>query len=225
MKIIVILLMALSLFGACNNDKGRDNKNADYREKDDYGNNDDQSNEKSRKDDDRNSNENTTSDGWTEKDKSKFLSDCIGGFGDKQALGKKVCACALDKFEKKYTSLDEANKKGGEADGERMGKECVNEMNINTNNDDNNSNEVTDNDKSNYAEKGWPAFEVRDYVTSCVGEAIKSGMNKYDAQSYCECMQVKMEKKFPDIKVAGRLSEEEIVSISKKFAPGCLEEH
>ncbi len=110
MKRLLIFLMAFSLLAACNNDKGngRDEKRADYREKDDYGNNDDQSNEKSRKDDDSNSDENTSSDGWTEKDKSKFLSDCMGEAGDDQALAKKICPCALAKMEKKYSSLSEA---------------------------------------------------------------------------------------------------------------------
>ncbi len=228
MKRLLIFLIVFSLFAACNNDKGngRNEKRADYREKDDYGNNDDQSNEKSRKDDDSNNDENTSSDGWTEKDKSKFLSDCMGGFGDKQALGKKICACALEKFEKKYTSLDEANEKGGEAAGTRYGKECMTEMNISTNtDDDNNSNGDADNDKSNYSVGGWPQVEKDGFMTNCEKKAIEAGRSRLVAQSYCECMLDKIETLYPDINVASKLTDSQLDRVITKYRGKCLEEN
>ena len=223
MKRLLIFLMAFSLLTACNNDKGngRDEKRADYREKDDYGNSDDQSNEKSRKDDDSNSDENTSSDGWTEKDKSKFLSDCMEEAGDDQALAKKICPCALAKMEKKYSSLSEAESGGG-ATAKRMGKECMEELNKGTNNDDDNSNEVADNDKSNNTGNGWPEVEVNAFVKECVSAAKKKGMEYLDAQSYCDCMQYKLEKLYPNV-YDKRLQSLDMESPSiKKMVQSCL---
>lgn len=67
-------------------------------------------------------------------------------------------------------------------------------------NDDNNVNKEVDDDKGNYTAASWPAYEVTAYVKACVSGAVKNGMSKYDAQSYCGCMQIKIEKRFPDIK-------------------------
>lgn len=135
MKKLLIFLMAFSLFTACNNDKGkysRDDKNSNNREKDDYRNKDDRNNDDKSTEEDKNKNEHTSNGGWTESDKSKFLEGCLEGFdNNQQTLGKKICPCALDKFEKKYASGNEMNERSGEAEGKKIGKECAEEMNIN----------------------------------------------------------------------------------------------
>ena len=231
MKKLLILLMAFSLFTACNNDKGkysRDDRNSNNREKDDYSNKDDRSNDDKTSNNDKRSEEDkdtkdyTSKEGWTQRDKDKFMDECLGGFAsNQQALGKKICPCALDKFEKRYASLSDVNEKAEEAEGKKYGKECAEEMNINSNNVNKDANDNTGNSTAT----NWPDYEVSAYLKTCVSGVVNNGMNKYDAQSYCECMQIKMEKRFPDIKVVEGLTEGEILSISKKYAPGCLQEH
>lgn len=229
MKKIFIFLMAVSLFIACNNDKGKLDKKADYREKDDYSDNDEkkdeQSDDKGRKNDDSENSDYTSNDGWAEKDKSKFLSDCMTGFANNQSQGKQICSCVLGKLEKKYTSLSEGDAKGGEAEGKKMAMECLQDLNISTN-DDNNNNENVDNDKNNYnAGSGWPESEVKAFVTTCVKEAQKTGLEYLDAQSYCDCMQYKLEKLYPSISDS-RLTNLNMESAAmKKMAKSCLTEH
>lgn len=46
----------------------------------------------------------------------------------------------------------------------------------------------------------WTSSEVREFVTSCVREAVKGGMQRTKAEDYCECMQKKLEYKYPDTK-------------------------
>jgi hypothetical protein len=198
MKKVLIFLMALSLFTACNNDKGKLDKKADYREKDDYGTNDDQSNEKSRKDDDNNSDENTSSDGWTRSDENKFVAECADeatkNVGETRA--NQYCDCMLKKIKKMYSSYNEANLKLG-----RLSKEQIDRLaaDCNNNNEDNNNSRVEDNDKSNNGGNGWPEVEIKEFVTNCVKEAKKKGMEYLDAQSYCDCMQYKLEKLYPNV--------------------------
>ena len=186
MKKLLILLMAFSLFTACNNDKGkysRDDKNSTNREKDDYSNKDDRSNDDKTSNNDKRSEEDkdtkdyTSSDGWTESDRNKALEGCMEGFdNNQQALAKKICPCAIAKFEKKYASFNEMNERSGEAEGKKIGKECAEEMNINTNNANKNNN-----DQDDYSSGGWTSANVLKFVKPCVKEAQKSGLEYLDA--------------------------------------------
>jgi hypothetical protein len=227
MRKLIFLLIACSLFMACNNDKPKydRDRNADYREKDDYNNKDEQTDDKSRKDEDSNNDDFKSEDGWTEKDKSKFLEDCMNGFGEKQDIGKKICPCALNKYEKKYASLSEANR-AGEGEAKKMRKECAEEMNNDTDNSDNDGNDKGSNDneknKSDDASSGWPESDKKDFVTNCVSEAEKKGMEYLDAQSYCDCMQYKLEKLYPSINDS-RLKSLNLESPSiKRMIKSCL---
>ena len=51
-------------------------------------------------------------------------------------------------------------------------------------------------DDDNNSRSGWSAKEVNDFVSSCVGEAEK-GMTRSAAERYCECMQERLDKKYP----------------------------
>jgi hypothetical protein len=223
MKKLLILLMSFSLFMACNNDKPKydRDRNADYREKDDYNNKDEQTDDKSRKDEDSNNDDFKSEDGWSEKDKSKFLEDCMGGFGDKQGIGKKICPCALSKYEKKYASLSEANR-AGEGEAKKMGKECAEEMNINTNNNDTDNSDNDGNDNADYSNNGWTSSQVKKFVNDCVGEAEKSGLEYLDAQSYCDCMQDKISRNL-SFAEANRLTEADLKTAAmKRMIKSCL---
>jgi hypothetical protein len=195
MKKVLIFLMAFTLFAACNNDKGkmsRDDRNADYRDKDDYNNNDDKNT------DDRNRDENTSNEGWTERDRSKFLADCMGEAGDNQGRAKKICSCVLEKLEKKYASLSDADAKGGEAAGKRLATECVEEIDGNSNN-----NEQNNNDKSDYTSNGWSRSDENKFIDECAGTAAKN-VGEERANQYCKCMLNKMKREYSNYAEAER---------------------
>lgn len=89
--------------------------------------------------------------GWSKSDKNNFLTPCTNsmvnqGYSAPQA--KQLCDCALGKLEKKYTSLAEADKKGGEQAGAATMQECMtgnmNDEYDNENNDNNDDNEDND---------------------------------------------------------------------------------
>jgi hypothetical protein len=199
MKKLLIFLMAFTLFAACNNDKGkmsRDDRNADYRDKDDYNNNDDKNT------DDRNQDKNTSNEGWTERDKSKFFTECMSGFGNNQEMGKKICPCALEKFQKKYNSYAEVETKSNEAEGNRIGAQCKEDLNISTNNDNTGSNDDADADKSNYA-GGWSRSDENKFIDECAGTATKN-VGEERANQYCKCMLNKMKREYSNYAEAER---------------------
>jgi hypothetical protein len=226
MKKVLIFLMALSLFAACNNDKGKmGEKKADYREKDDYGSNDEQTDDKSGKDDDSKDEDYTSNDGWSEKDISKFNVECMSGFGNNQDLGKKICPCALEKFQKKYSSYSEVEAKSSEAEGNRIGAQCKDELGLADNNNRNNDENDNGNDGADYSSGGWTSNEVQKFVKPCVKEAQKSGLEYLDAQSYCDCMQYKLAQKMSYAE-ADRLTEADLKKPAMvRMIKSCLSEH
>ena len=203
--------MAFSLFTACNNDKGANEKKADYREKDDYGRNEEQSDDRSRKDEDSENSDYTSNDGWSERDISKFNDECMSGFGNNQEYGKKICPCALEKFQKKYKSYSELEAKSSEAEGKRIGAQCKDELGLADNNNSNN-NEDIDNDKSDYAD-GWTRSDEDKFVDECFGTASKN-VGRTRANQYCDCMLAKIKKMYSSYNEAnlklGGMSQDQI---------------
>jgi hypothetical protein len=215
MKKLLILLMSFSLFMACNNDKpkyDRDDRNADYREKDDY-----------RKDD--NTKDEYSSDGWSEKDRSKFIRDCLSESGDDNPQAKKICSCILEKLEKKYASLSEGDRKGGEAEGKRMATQCLEEIGGSDRNDEDNDRTNEDNDRTDYDDGGggdWTRKDENKFVSECADEAAKT-VGETRANQYCSCMLQKAKKMYSsyseaDRKLAG-MSKEQI----QRMAADCNE--
>ena len=216
--------MAFSLFTACNNDKGKisRDKESGYkdREKDDYSNKDGENKDDKSNKDDRDKKDYSSNDGWAERDRNKFIEECLAGFDNtQQALGKKICPCVLTKVEKKYSSFSDADAKGSEAEGKKMGKECAEGMNINTTNTNTNN----DDDGADYSSGGWTSNEVKRFVNGCVSEAEKGGMEYLDAQSYCDCMQFKLAKIYPNAKDVDRLTEADLETPAmKRMIKSCL---
>jgi hypothetical protein len=58
--------------------------------------------------------------------------------------------------------------------------------------------------------KGWPSAERYAFINSCIEEA-KGGMSKDTARFYCYCMQERVEKKYPAIEEAAKLTEEDML--------------
>ena len=202
MKKLLILLMAFSLFTACNNDKGkyaRDDKNADYREKDDYGD------DKTRKDDE------YKTDGWTKSDKKAFNEKCLSSLDNDEDKAKRFCPCLFEKLSKKYGSMQELDDKSSEAEGKRMATQCLEETGGNT------DNEQTDNDKSDYA-GGWTRSDENKFIDECAGTATKN-VGEERANQYCKCMLNKIKKEYATYaeaeKALGRMTQEQINRIAE----------
>ncbi len=202
MKKLLIFLMAFSLFTACNNDKGkytRDDKNADYRNKDDYGDAD--------RDKENNSNDDGyKSDGWTKSDKRAFNEKCLSSMDNDEEKAKKYCPCLFEKFSKKYASMREIDERSNEAEGERLAKQCVEEIGGNT------DNEETGKDKSDYA-GSWTRSDENKFVAECFGTASKN-VGETRANQYCDCMLDKIKKMYSSYNEAnlklGRMSQDQI---------------
>jgi hypothetical protein len=76
------------------------------------------------------------------------------------------------------------------------------------NRDRNNNNREEDRnnrDDSYYNDGGWSSKDVRDFVDNCAPEAEKNGLTRFEALDYCECMQKKIERLYPDINDAARI--------------------
>jgi hypothetical protein len=63
--------------------------------------------------------------------------------------------------------------------------------NSNDRNDDNSRND----DRTSSG--GWTSAERHEFVSNCVNTAVSGGMESPRAQSYCDCMQVKLERMYP----------------------------
>ena len=72
------------------------------------------------------------------------------------------------------------------------------------------------------AKKGWPSNERADFISECIKSA-KVGMSVDSARSYCYCMQEKVEKKYPTIEEAGKITEADMQSPAwQKDIKDCL---
>ena len=86
------------------------------------------------------------------------------------------------KVEKKYPDAADADKLSlADQDVKDMIADCRKAAGIGTSSSD-----------------GWSRKDQLDFVNSCVNKAVKGGMEELDAQSYCDCMQDKLEKKYPN---------------------------
>ncbi len=66
--------------------------------------------------------------GWSAKDKNAFISPCTDGLvqqGYTRAQARQLCNCAIEKIEKKYSSLQDADQRGGESAGSKAMQECL----------------------------------------------------------------------------------------------------
>jgi hypothetical protein len=70
--------------------------------------------------------------------------------------------------------------------------------------------------------KGWPSSERYAFITSCIQEA-KANMSEDSARFYCYCMQDRVEKKYPTIEEASKITEADMQSAAwQKDIKECL---
>ncbi|MEO6611351.1 MAG: hypothetical protein ABIT05_04435 [Chitinophagaceae bacterium] len=81
----------------------------------------------------------------------------------------------------------------------------------------------TDNTTSYTASEKWPASERISFISNCVSTAVEGKMDAGLAKRYCECMQVKMEVLYPDIRDAAALSDADMATPSmQRIVKDCL---
>jgi polyhydroxyalkanoate synthesis regulator phasin len=214
MKHFMILFMAVSLLISCknNNEKSNRDRENDRREKDDYRSKDSKEGEAG--DDEMKKTNFSDNEGWSSADVKSFNRQCLQSMENDEDLAKKVCPCALEKFQKIYSSLAEMDQKSTEAEGKRIGEECVAGMKPGNEESRTNNNEGG----------GWSSAEVNQFVNSCVSEAVKTGkMTRGQAQNYCSCMQEKFENLFPNSADAGNVTDEDMESPAmKRLIQNCV---
>jgi hypothetical protein len=70
--------------------------------------------------------------------------------------------------------------------------------------------------------KGWPSVERKGFITECIKSA-KVSMSEDSARSYCFCMLEKVEKKYPTIEEAAKITAADMQSPEwKKDVKDCL---
>jgi hypothetical protein len=154
MKKLLIMLMAVTLFAACNNNKDRNDRDrGSRRDRDDYNSSDR----------DRDSRDN----------------------------------------DKKNTDYDYKDRN----DRDRQ--------------DDDRRNDDRDDDRNRSSGGGsWSSSEINQFVSTCTDAAEKGGMQRSVAAKYCDCMQVKLEKMYPNAADAGGIDVES--PAMKKEIMDCL---
>lgn len=68
----------------------------------------------------------------------------------------------------------------------------------------------------------WPQSERDGFLSSCEKSALKSTTDKSLAESYCQCMMEKMEKAYPDINDAVKLTRAEVEKFTNDNREDCL---
>jgi hypothetical protein len=239
MKKTLILLTAIVLLGACNNDKakgkgglfgglGGNNKDNNKetnnnRNKDDYGNKDDR-NKDDRNKDDNNDNGNNKGGGWTNSDRNAFLQECKTQIADQPGVPSDLCSCVLGKLEKEFTDLKDLDARGTEEEGKRLSLQC-----INGNKDDRDNNYGGKEDNGNGGKGGgngggnWSESDRKSFVDVCSTAAEKGGMSQRKAESYCTCMEGKMERLYPNSSDANKITNEDMKTEEmQKMVKDCL---
>lgn len=209
MKQFLVLFLAASLFISCkdNNKSNREREN-ERREKDDYRDKTNVSEEESS-----DKKESFNGDGWSQKDINAFNQQCDQTMAEHNADGSKICPCLLEKMQKRYSSMAEMDQKSTEAEGKKAAEDCMGGAKGNT--------EETVN--TNSGGGSWTSAESSQFVNSCVSEAVKGGMQRSKAQSYCSCMQEKFETMYPNSADAANVTEEDMASPAmKRLIQNCL---
>ncbi len=88
---------------------------------------------------------------------------------------------------------------------------------------DDNADQDKDNNGNNNSRGSWSSAEVDAFTTNCISSAVNGGMQRTKADSYCNCMQRKLETLYPNVNDAGNLTEEDMNSPSmQRLVKDCL---
>jgi hypothetical protein len=125
MKKLLFMFLAAGILVACNDVTNGVKEKKDDRNTTNKFDTDDKDDRKDRDEDDE---DRGGGDSWSKKERSKFIDQCeegLTGQGYGSAQSRQLCDCVAGKLEKRYSSLSDANEKGGEAAGARAIQECA----------------------------------------------------------------------------------------------------
>jgi hypothetical protein len=129
-----------------------------------------------------------------------------------RSIAESYCSCMQKKIEARYPNSDDAGKFDKNSEwAKEMAVECLGDN-------------VPSNTSSSSKSSGWTRKQELEFVDQCVPAAMKNGLGELDAQSYCDCMQYKIEKLYPDYGDANRLIDMESPSM-KRMVKDCLLEN
>ena len=175
MKKVFIFLMALSLFTACDNNKFPDKKKDFTLDDDDKKKNDD----------------NEERGNWSSSDKSKFNRECLSGFSEEnQAMGRKICPCVLEKYQKKYSSYSEVEEANDEAEVKRVALQCKKQLAGDDDEDDFSKPDENEDDNGG----GWTSTDRKKFKRDSM-TGFANG-NEELGEKICPCALSKYEKKY-----------------------------
>ena len=191
MKKFLLLFLTVSVMTACNNNP--------FSKKDDKPKLKDD--DKGLVDDNGKDNDNRT--GWSKSDKNKYLKQCLDE-ANNNATAKKVCPRVLEKFEKLYPDVNDAEK-ATEEEGRNVAMECLEEMGLGKTggNDDGDNpvvggggrDDVDDNNDRNGT--NWTTTQRNQFIQGCaIGAQQTFGYTKQQANTYCDCLTRKVEQQY-----------------------------
>jgi hypothetical protein len=128
MKKLLILLLACSLFAACNNNKAarerdrssnsrdrddyRDNRDNNSRNDEDRDRDRDRNTDYTNDNDDRNNSSSSSSSSWTSRQRDEFTTSCVNTAvegGMDRSMAQSYCSCMQGKLERLYPNPNDAN--------------------------------------------------------------------------------------------------------------------
>ncbi|HMR92050.1 MAG TPA: hypothetical protein PKC69_07040 [Chitinophagaceae bacterium] len=191
MKQVMLFLMAAMLFAACNQNTAGDNKKPGGGLF--SGGGDDEGG------DDLNNNTRSKSKGkWSSQDRNQFLKDCNASMPGGGQQASQICDCVLSKIEKEYSSLADADRRGGEAAGARITQACVQEIGAGDYTDDESGFDdgITDDRNTPRGGGNWTAQQRKQFIEGCSVDAKRNGLSSQQANAYCGCMTDKIARQF-----------------------------
>ncbi|OSZ81054.1 hypothetical protein CAP36_07405 [Chitinophagaceae bacterium IBVUCB2] len=138
---------------------------------------------------------------WTVTDRSDFIRECITSAGQNMNVDSATsyCNCMLPKVEAKYPKIEDAGNLTAEVlatpEWKKMIADCM---------------------------QSWTNKDKADFIRECIATA-KQSLGEEKASFYCNCMQVKVEEKYPTVEEAGKITDSELQSESfQKMIKDCM---
>lgn len=141
------------------------------------------------------------SNNWTNTDRTDFIRECIKSASVNMSLdsAKSYCNCMLPKVETKYPKIEDAGKLNADIlaspEWQKMINDCM---------------------------QSWTSKDKNDFIRECIATATES-LGAEKASFYCNCMQIKVEVKYPTVGEAGKITETDLQSAEfQKMITDCM---
>ncbi len=142
-----------------------------------------------------------TNNNWTTTDRTDFIRECIKTANENMSLDSATsyCNCMLPKIEAKYPKIEDAGKITSEVlaspEWQKMINDCM---------------------------QSWTSKDKNDFTRECIANATEA-LGAEKASFYCNCMQIKVEAKYPTVTEAGKITEADLQSAEfQKMIKDCM---